>query len=170
MIALLQAPPLLAAGLIAMSPPAGTQDPRAQVQRVEVVVSASSAMWVDAGLSAAPGDLLVVIADGRVNVTVGDLIPAASRATLRTLVVDADGVGGTRRNDGTLELAVDTGAVTPVGTHDFLIARDSGSVRLRVRVSHPEWSSGSFRVEVIRVPAPLIDGSRPQGARRGARS
>jgi hypothetical protein len=160
----------LAAGLVALVRPAAAQEPRAQVQRVEVVVPASSASWVNAGLAAAPGDLLVVTADGRVTVTPGDPVPAAPRAAPQAFVVTADGVDGTRRSDGTLELALDAGSPTPVGAHDFVIARDSGSVRLRVRSSHAEWNSGSFRVEIIRVPAALMAGPWHRGALPGARS
>ena len=163
MTALRHATRLLGVGLIAVALPAGAQEPRPQVQRAEVAVPASSASWVDAGLAADPGDLLVVIAAGRISVTPGSPVPAAPRATLQTFLVDADGVGGTRRNDGTLELALDTGSLTAVGAHDFLIAHDRGSVRLRVRASHPEWNSGSFRVEIIRVPAQLISAPAPGG-------
>ena len=161
---------LLGVGLVAASLPVEAQETHPQVQKAEVAVPASSASWVDAGLAAAPGDLLVVIADGRVTVTPGAPVPAAPRPILQTYVVNADGVDGTRRNDGTLELALNTGPLTAVGAHDFLIARDSGTVRLRVRASHPELNSGSFRVEIIRVPALLIPVPAPDAHRSPARS
>jgi hypothetical protein len=119
-------------------------------------VSASSGVWLDAGLSAARGDLIVVIAVGRIEITSGDLSPAAARPYLTTLSVDANGIGGSRSDDGTLELAVGTGPTESVGARGFLFAADSGSVKLRVRARHPDRNTGSFRVEIVHVPARLI--------------
>lgn len=119
-------------------------------------MSASSGSWLNAGLIAARGDLLVVTAVGRVEVTSDDFSPAAARPYLTTSSVDANGIGGTRSNDGTLEVAVGTGPVESTGARGFLFAADSGSVKLRVRARHPDRNTGSFRVEIVHVPAVLI--------------
>jgi hypothetical protein len=119
-------------------------------------VSASSGAWLDAGLIAARGDLLVVTAAGRVEVTSDDLSPAAARPYLTTSSVDANGIGGSRSKDGTLEMAVGSGPSESIGARGFLFAADSGSVKLRVRARHPDRNAGSFRVEIVHVPALLI--------------
>ena len=156
---------LVAFGIVAVSLPAGAQEPGARIQRVEVVVAAASGSWVSANLAAAPGDLLLVRAAGRVEVAPEGLEPAAPRSSLRTFAVSADGIGGMRNADGTLELAVNTGPAAAVGAHDFLVVRDSGGVRLRVLASHPELSSGAFRVEILRIPARMLPGP-PAGSLR----
>jgi hypothetical protein len=133
----------------------------AQVQRRQVAVSASGAGWTATGLVAARGDLIVVSATGRVEVTPGELEPAAARPILRTYRVDADGVGGSRRGDGTLELLVGAGAPTLVGVHGALFAAGGGPVLLRVRADNPQWNGGSFRIDVVLVPAELIPAAGP---------
>ena len=105
---------------------------------------------------AAPGDLIVVTAEGRVEVTVGELSPAAARPSLTTASVDANGIGGSRSDDGTLEMMVGAGPVAVLGARGFVFAPDSGSVKLRVRARHPDWNRGSFRVNIVHVPARLI--------------
>ena len=121
-------------------------------------MSASRGAWLDAGLIAARGDLIVVIAEGRVEITSGDVSPAAARPYLTTASVDANGIGGSRSDDGTLEMAVGTGPAELTGARGFLFAADSGSVKLRVHARHPDRNAGSFRVEIVHVPALLIPG------------
>lgn len=147
---------LLTVGLCWPYPAVRAQTPGAGVHHLQVTVSASSGAWLDAGLIAARGDLILVTAEGRVEVTSDDLSPAAARPYLTTSSVDANGIGGSRSNDGTLEIAVGTGPIGSVGARDFLFAADSGSVKLRVRARHPDRNAGSFRVEIVHVPAVLI--------------
>jgi hypothetical protein len=119
-------------------------------------VSASSGAWQDAGIISAAGDLIVVTAEGQVEVTLGELSPAAARPYLTTASVDANGIGGSRSNDGTLEMAVGTGPIESIGARGFLFAADSGAVKLRVRGRHPDRNTGSFRVGIVHVPSVLI--------------
>ena len=137
-------------------PAVRAQTPGAGIHHLQVVVSASSGVWLDAGLIVARGDLLVVTAVGRVEVRTDDLSPAAARPYLTTSSVDANGIGGSRSKDGTLEIAVGSGPIESIGARGFLFAADSGSVKLRVRARHPDWNRGSFRVNIVHVPARLI--------------
>jgi hypothetical protein len=152
------APWLLAASLCWHYQAAQAQTSGAGIQHVRVVVSASSGAWLETGLIAARGDLLVVTAEGRIEITSGDLSPAAARPYLTTSSVDANGIGGSRSGDGTLEMAVGTGPTESIGARGFLFAADSGSVKLRVRARHPDRNAGSFRVKIVHVPALLIPG------------
>jgi hypothetical protein len=152
------APWLLAASLCWPYPAARAQTPGVGIHHLQVLVSASSGAWLGAGFIAARGDLIVVTAEGRVEVTSDDLSPAAARPYLTTTSVDANGIGGSRSNDGTLEIAVGTGPTNLTGARGFLFAADSGSVKLRVRARHPDRNAGSFRVEIVHVPAVLIPG------------
>jgi hypothetical protein len=120
------------------------------------VVSATRGAWLDASIIAASGDVIVVTAEGRVEITTGEPSPAAARPYLTTASVDANGLGGSRSDDGTLEMMVGTGPVAVIGARGFLVAPDSGSVKLRVRTRHPDRNRGSFRVEIVHVPARLI--------------
>ena len=163
MIGRTSAPWLLAAGLWWPYSAAQGQTPCAGVHHLQVVVSASSGAWRDAGVVAAPGDLIVVTAQGRVEVTVGELSPAAARPSLTTASVDANGVGGSRGDDGTLEMMVGAGPITVVGARGFAFASDSGSVKLRVRARHPDRNTGSFRVNLVHVPALLIPVASSRG-------
>jgi hypothetical protein len=147
---------LLAAGVSWPCPAVRGQVPCAGVRHLQIVVSASSGAWLDAGIVAAPGDLIVVTAEGRIEVVVGDLSPAAARPYLTSASVDANGVGGSRSDDGTLEMMVGTGPVVAMGARGFAFAPDSGSVKLRVRARHPDRNRGSFRVGIVHVPARLI--------------
>jgi hypothetical protein len=146
----------LAVSLCWPYPAVRAQTPGAGIHHLQVVVSASSGVWLDAGLIVARGDLLVVTAVGRVEVRTDDLSPAAARPYLTTSSVDANGIGGSRSNDGTLEIAVGTGPIGLTGARGFLFATDSGSVKLRVRARHPDRNAGSFHVEIVHVPALLI--------------
>lgn len=136
------------------------QEHAARVRSVQVVVAASAPGWQDAGISAAPGDLLVVLAEGRVTVTLGELSPAAAREPLTTRTVDADGVGGSRTEDGALQMRVGNGAISAVGARGFAFVADSGTVRFGVRSPHPERNAGSFTVRVVLIPAALMTPDR----------
>jgi hypothetical protein len=157
------APWLLVAGLWWPNSAVRGQTPCAGVQHRQVVVTASSGAWRDAGIVAAPGDLIVVTAEGRIDVTLGDVSPAAARPYLTTASVDANGVGGSRGDDGTLEMMVGAGPITVVGARGFAFASDSGSVKLRVRARHPDRNTGSFRVNLVHVPALLIPVASSRG-------
>ncbi len=151
-------PWLLAAGLCWPCPAARAQTPDAGIHHPRVLVSAASGAWLDVGLIAARGDLIVVIAQGRVEVSSGDLSPAAARPYLTTSSVDANGIGGSRSDDGTLEMAVGGGPTELIGARGFVFAAGGGPVKLRVRARHPDRNAGSFRVEIVHVPALLIPG------------
>jgi hypothetical protein len=169
MIGRRSAPWLLAAGLWWPLQAARSQTPRAGVHHVQVVVSASSGAWQETGIIAAAGDLVVVTAEGQVEVTPGEPSPAAARPYVTTFSVDANGIGGSRSNDGTLELEVGTGPIESIGVRGFLFTADSGAVKLRVRARHPDRNAGGFRVGIVHVPSGLIPAAsngKPQGQPR----
>jgi hypothetical protein len=152
---------LLSGQLLLPGPATTGPQQAARIRNVQVVVPASTRAWRDAGIVASTGDLIVTMAEGRVVVTVGELSPAAAREPLETWTVDADGIRGSRTEDGTLQMQVGAGAITAVGARSFNFVNDSGPVRFRVRSSHPERNGGSFTVRVLCIPASLIPRATP---------
>lgn len=114
------------------------------IRHVTVPVAADNEIWTPTGIMVAPGDIVVVQADGMISI--GPYVPE----------VDANGAPAHLDHVGALEVKVGIHPGQRIGAVGCIVAEHSGQVRLRVFDPRHGDNTGSFVVSVIYVPAALI--------------
>jgi hypothetical protein len=95
--------------------------------------------WTGAAIKAKPGDLVIVRAGGLVKIA-------------HTLLGEV-GPRGTATGSGRLDMKVGTGAAIPVGDRWVGAFRDPGPIKFRINAERYQDNSGTYRVNVIVIPA-----------------
>ncbi len=116
--------------------------PCAGVVSKTVAVDGRNDEWTATGIKVKAGDLVVLMADGKVKVGnwTGDVGPNGA----------ADG-------NGKLTIKVGTGTVISVGQKWFgVFEEDAGPLKLRVQDTNYRDNSGSFKVVIIVIPGGAI--------------
>jgi len=124
-------------GLALLALPAGAEVCTA-IRHEMLTVKADREQWTSAALKIHPRDVILVYASGRVQTT-------AAAAPV--------GPKGFADGDGELEMKVGTGTVVPTGSRWFGSFRDYGTLMFRVAGHHREALAGSFRVNLVVIPA-----------------
>jgi hypothetical protein len=119
------------------------------IEDVSVVVAGTNDEWTPTGLKVEKGDVILVSARGQVV-----LGPFAGR-------IDAEGPSRVAGSLGALELKIGVDAPLWVDSHSYIVAPDSGSIKLRIHDSNYADNSGSFQVLVVRIPPSAIPPAKP---------
>ncbi|MGH7483969.1 MAG: hypothetical protein ACREMY_00010 [bacterium] len=123
------------------------------IRRHEIRVDARNDEWTSTGFRLAQGDVVMVIAPGKV--TVGALSGQ----------VDADGVLALSTHEpggnGGLYAKVGPGTTFIVGKQSFFQASEPGTLKLRVSDTRYDDNSGEYTVTVILIPGGLIPPPEP---------
>jgi hypothetical protein len=114
-----------------------------------VKVNGRNDEWTSADVKVQPGDLIIVLASGKVKV--GNW----------TGEVEADGVNGgsgapSGSNLGRLQMKVGTGTMFFVGKRWFGGVPDPGHLKLRVYDTKYDDNSGSYEVYVLVIPKGVV--------------
>jgi hypothetical protein len=106
-----------------------------------VSVAATNDEWTPTPIQVSTGDIVLVLAAGRIRIgqSMGEVGP-----------------NGASSGAGALYLKIGVGAGQRVGERAFLIADQSGQVKLRVNDNHYADNAGTFEVSVIQIPAAAI--------------
>ena len=141
---------LLASAALLMVPIPALQA-QAQIERVQFELAGTNDEWVNTGLRAESGDVILVFGSGQIVVG-----PNIGR-------VDASGVmpSGQATQYGYLTLKFGQGAALKVGAQNMVLVGDAGgSVKIRLHDSNYSDNSGQFTVDVVRIPAAAIPAPR----------
>jgi hypothetical protein len=138
--------------LTTLPSPVVAQGRSGTLTHVRVTIAGVNDDWTSTTLTVAPGDLLLLSADGRVRV--GQFMGEV-------------GPDGAPTGEGVVELKIGVNPGQRVGGKAFLIADQAGEVKLRVHDSRYDDNAGSFQVSVIlippaAVPSPKLVGSAGQ--------
>ena len=106
-----------------------------------VSVAATNDEWTPTTIQVERGDVILVLAAGRVRIG---------------QVTGEVGPNGNSSGDGVLFLKIGVGAGQRVGERAFIIADQSGPVKLRVHDNRYGDNAGAFEVSVIHIPGSLI--------------
>lgn len=131
---------MLLAVAVALALPATDQVDARGVVHVTMQIDSADDEWTNTGILIDHGDLVVINASGRV--TIGAFMGETG----------PEGRGG----DGQLAAKVGT-SVTPIGSRAFFFVSTSAT-RLKLRVQDSLYSDnhGSYTVDIVVVPAPMI--------------
>jgi hypothetical protein len=105
-------------------------------------VAATNDEWTQTNIKVAPGDILVTNEAGN-KIIVGQYLGAT----------DANGLNN---GVGALYMKIGVGAGFKIGAHGYVLATESGVVKLRVNDNKYSDNSGSYTVNIIHIPASLI--------------
>ena len=105
-----------------------------------VTVDARNDEWSTAALKVKPGDLIMVLAGGKVTLP-HSILPHEVSAKGAP-----NGVGG-------LEMKVGTGTVIPVGERWVGAFREAGTIKFRVTADRRSDVAGGYSVRVVLIPA-----------------
>lgn len=119
--------------------------PQSGITRHPFSVAGTNDEWTSTGIQVSPGDVVLVLAQGRVRIG---------------QVMGEVGPKGASGGEGALMLKIGVRAGERVGDKAFLIAEDAGEVKLRVADSRYDDNAGAFDVVIMHIPASAIpDGS-----------
>jgi len=110
-----------------------------------VTVDVRNDEWTPAAIKAKPGDLIIVRATGLVKIA----------HTLLGEVPPRGNPGGV----GRLDMKVGTGTVVPVGDRWVGALHDPGTIRFRINAERYQDNAGTYRVNVVVVPAGTLPAS-----------
>jgi hypothetical protein len=111
------------------------------IKHERVSVAATNDEWTPTPITLSPGDILLVLAGGRVRV--GNVVGEA-------------GPNGLSTGEGALQLKIGVGAGTRAGARAFVIAEQGGQVKLRIYDTRYNDNAGEFEVSLIQIPASAI--------------
>ena len=108
----------------------------------EITVSAVNDEWTTTDKKVSAGDIILTVETGN-QITVGQYLGAT-------------GANGTDNGIGSLQMKIGAGAAQTIGTKSFVIAPESGKLKLKIYDTNYQDNSGEFKVVVIHIPKELI--------------
>ena len=112
-----------------------------QIEHIIVKVEAANDEWTPTPIKLAAGDLLIIMARGKIKV--GEFLGTT----------DANGKG---TGEGALHIKVGTTHTRLIGTRALVENEATGAVKLRIRDTHYTDNEGAFEVRLLKIPAELV--------------
>ncbi len=105
-------------------------------------VVATNDEWTQTNIKVSPGDILMVNEGGN-KIVVGKFLGST----------DANGASN---GAGALYMKIGTGAGFKIGAHGYIFVTEPGVAKLKVNDTKYDDNSGSYKVNIIHIPASLI--------------
>jgi hypothetical protein len=112
-----------------------------EIKHERLSIAATNDEWTPTSIEVARGDVILVLATGRIRIG---------------QVSGEVGPNGNSSGSGVLQIKIGVGAGQRAGEKAFVIADQSGPVKLRVVDSRYSDNAGAFEVSVIHIPASMI--------------
>lgn len=113
-----------------------------KITHLGFTVAATNDEWTQTNIKVSPGDILITSETGN-KIVVGEFLGET-------------GANGTPSGIGALYMKIGVGAGFKIGTHGYVLATESGVVKLRVNDTDYSDNSGNYTVNIIHIPASLI--------------
>ncbi len=111
------------------------------IKHQRLSIAATNDEWSPTSIEVSRGDVILVLATGRVRIG---------------QVSGEVGPNGNSTGSGVLQIKVGVGAGQRAGEKAFIIAEQSGPVKLRVADTRYDDNAGTFEVSVIHIPGSMI--------------